>query len=310
VTETLTPTPTETLTPTPTETPTETPTMTPTETPTMTPTMTPTETPTETPTPTPTETPIPTDAPTPTVTPTNTVTPTASPIPELYQSYNYSITNNDLDSATGNTGGNAVYNNKVVVVVTDGYNCANTTIRDFTYSFNAAGSSYISWLISEIVNPPVIGYYQDDVLITVGLTSTQTVNATVPCQGVPPTPTPTPTPTETLTPTPTATPYRNLEFVNSGTTDLTFTGFSSTFSASWPFSFPITSGQTYNGIHNSILSGDSVNINLGGTGSFNLTINVNGTPISGTNGALPTNVSYIFLSAYSENDILQFILTE
>ena len=187
------PTPTPTMTQTPTPTVTETLTPTPTET--LTPT--PTETPTETPTPTPTETPIPTDAPTPTVTPTNTVTPTVSPIPELYQSYNYSITNNDLDSATGNTGGNAVYNNKVVVVVTDGYNCANTTIRNFTYSFSSAGSSYISWLVSLIVNPPVIGYYQDDVLVTVGLSSTQTVNATVPCQGVLPTPTPTPTPTTT-----------------------------------------------------------------------------------------------------------------
>ena len=182
--------------------PTPTPTMT--QTPTITPTVsiTPTMTPTETITPTPTETPTPTPPDTQPATPTPTATPTETPIPELYQSYNYSITNNDLDSATGNTVYSA-YNNNVVVIITDGYNCGNTTIRNFTYSFNAAGSSYISWIVSLITSVPTIGYYQDDVLVTVGLSSTQTVNPTVPCQGVLPTPTPTPTKTTTPTPTPT-----------------------------------------------------------------------------------------------------------
>ena len=133
-----------------------------------------------TPTPTPTHTPTPTPIPTSTPAPTATVGPTPTPT-SLYQSYNYSISATDLAAATGNTGGNVAYNNKVVVVLTNGYNCANTTVRNFTYSFNAAGSSYISWLISLKTNVPVLGYYKDNVLVTTGLISTQTANPSVPC---------------------------------------------------------------------------------------------------------------------------------
>jgi hypothetical protein len=153
--------------------------------PTPTPTSTPTSTPTMTPTPLPataTPTPVPATA-TPTPVPA-TATPlpaTATPVPSIYQSYNYSISATDLAAATGNTGGLAGYNNKVVVVITNGYNCGNTTERDFVYSFSAAGSSYISWLISRKTNVPVLGYYKNDVLVTTGLISTQTANPSVPC---------------------------------------------------------------------------------------------------------------------------------
>lgn len=196
------PTPTPTMTPTrtvtPTVTPSHTPTMTQTPTHTATPTATPTVTATATPTVTPTKTVTPTASITPTVTPTKTVTPTSSgaapsatptmsptltptPTNQPYQSYNYSISATDLALATGNTGGLAGYNNKVVVVITNGYNCGNTTERNFTYSFNAAGSSYISWLISRKTDVPVLGYYQNNVLVTAGLISTQTINPSVPC---------------------------------------------------------------------------------------------------------------------------------
>jgi hypothetical protein len=160
------------------------PTPTPTSTPTSTPTMTPTPLPaTSTPTPVPaTATPLPATA-TPTPVPA-TATPlpaTATPVPSIYQSYNYTITSGDLAAATGNTGANATYNNKVVVVITNGYNCGNVTERNFTYSFSAAGASYVSWLISRKTDVPVLGYYQNDVLVTTGLTSTQTANPSVPC---------------------------------------------------------------------------------------------------------------------------------
>ncbi len=174
--------PTATPTPTPTSTPTVTPkpaTATPTPTATITPTDTPTATPTSTPTMTPTPLPV-TSTPTPTSTPAPaTATPTATPV-QLYQSYDYVISSTDLAAATGNTGANASYNNKVVVVLTNGYNCANTVVRNFTYPFSSAGS-YISWLISLKTGVPVIGYYQDDVLVTSGVLSTQTANPTVPC---------------------------------------------------------------------------------------------------------------------------------
>lgn len=153
---------------------------------------TPTPLPTSTPTPTPTPTPAPTSTPAPTATPLPTATPapTATPIPatatptptpaSIYQSYDYVISATDLAAATGNTGANLSYNNKVVVVITNGYNCGNTTERNFTYSFSSAGS-FISWLISRKTDVPVIGYYKDDVLVTTGVLSTQTANATVPC---------------------------------------------------------------------------------------------------------------------------------
>lgn len=146
--------------------------------PTATPTPTPTPVPTDTPTPTPTATLSATATPTPTPTITATPTPT---VVQLFQSYNYSISATDLAAATGNTGANLSYNNKVVVVVTNGYNCGNTTERNFTYSFSAAGPSYVSWLISRKTNVPVLGYYKDNVLVTSGLVSTQTINPSVPC---------------------------------------------------------------------------------------------------------------------------------
>jgi len=164
----------------PTPVPTSTSTPTPTATRVPKPTPTPTASSTPTPTPTATTSPTPTPSSTPGPTPTATVGPTPTPT-SLYQSYNYTITVGDLAAATGNTGANATYNNKVVVVITNGYNCGNTTERNFTYSFSAAGASYVSWLISRKTDVPVLGYYQNDVLVTTGLTSTQTANPSVPC---------------------------------------------------------------------------------------------------------------------------------
>ena len=162
--------------PTPTPTPTPTLTPTPTSTPTVTPT--PTSTPTVTPTSTPTATPVATATPTPTAGPT--ATPTVTPTPNPYQSYDYQISGTDLALATGNTGAYSGYNGNVVVIVTNGYNCGNTTIRTFTYGFSSAGQ-YISWLISPKVTVPQLGYYRNNVLVTSGLVSTQTANHVVPC---------------------------------------------------------------------------------------------------------------------------------
>lgn len=204
-TQTSTPTNTSTSTPTNTTTPTQTPTQTNTQTPSNTPTETPPNTPTPSVTATETSTPTPTNTPTQTTTPTNTETPTVTPTttptntttqtvtPSItgtpattptatrtYQSYDYAISSGDLALATGNTGAFSAFNANVVAVVTNGYNCGDTTPRNFTYGFDSPGS-YISWLISPIGSVPVLGYYQDNTLITVGLGSTQTPNLSVPC---------------------------------------------------------------------------------------------------------------------------------
>jgi len=171
-----TPTPTPTVTPTKTLTPTPTITVTSTHTPTpsVTPTLTPTHTVTSTPTPTPSVTP--------TLTPTHTTTPTPTHTvpPITYQSYDYQISGTDLALATGNTGIYSGYNGAVVAIVTNGYNCSNKTVRTFTYPYTSAGQ-YIEWLISPVTNVPVFGYYRNNVLVTTGLVSTQTINPTVPC---------------------------------------------------------------------------------------------------------------------------------
>lgn len=154
------------------------------EDPTPTPTPSPTATPTPSPTPLPatsTPTPLPaTSTPTPLPATSTPVPATATPEPSLYQSYNYSISATDLANATGNTGANLSFNNKVVVVLTNGYNCGNTLERNFTHTFDSAGS-FISWLVSRKTDVPVLGYYKDDVLVTTGLISTQTANPSVPC---------------------------------------------------------------------------------------------------------------------------------
>jgi hypothetical protein len=117
---------------------------------------------------------------TPSISKTPSITPTPSPTGAAYRAYNYSISGTDTALATGNTGGNAQYNGKVVVVVTGGYNCGNTTPRNFTVALTAG--SYISWVCSPSSGAvPVLGYYANDTLITSGLVSTQTLYGACPC---------------------------------------------------------------------------------------------------------------------------------
>jgi hypothetical protein len=116
---------------------------------------------------------------TPSITPTITVTPSITPSQAAFRTYNYVISGTDTAAATGNTGGNAQYDGKVVVVVTGGYNCGNTTPRTFTVALTAG--SYLSWVCSPTGVTPVIGYYANDTLITAGLVSTQTLSGACPC---------------------------------------------------------------------------------------------------------------------------------
>ena len=87
--------------------------------------------------------------------------------------YNYTISQLDLDSATGNT----------VDVFGES---PNGKVYSFTqhnennvpghWIFSSPGSAYIHYLCSKYNETPTFGYYQDDVLITVGLHSTQTAS--------------------------------------------------------------------------------------------------------------------------------------
>ena len=131
-----------------------------------------------TPTPTPTSTPTPTPTATAGPTPTATAGPTPTPT-SAYRTYSYVVSATDTNLATGNTGGNAQYNGKVVAIVTNGYNCGNTTPRNFTVSFTAG--SFISWVCSPNGVTPQFGYYANDVLVTSGLVSTQTLAGGCPC---------------------------------------------------------------------------------------------------------------------------------
>jgi hypothetical protein len=132
-----------------------------------------------TPTPTATSTPTPTPTATPGPTPTATVGPTPTPT-SAYRTYDYNISATDIALATGNTGGNAQYNGKVVIIVTNGYNCVNTTPRTFTLGLTA-GTNYRSWVCSPNGVTPVIGYYANNTLVTTGLVSTQTLAGGCPC---------------------------------------------------------------------------------------------------------------------------------
>jgi hypothetical protein len=193
-----------------------------TPTPTTTVTVTPTPTPTPTLTPTKTLTPTPTVTPggTATVTPTPTKTKTPTPTPTTCSCFyfNVTITSIDLSVASGNTGGNAIYNNKMLINYT---NC-NSVISQLTY--DAAGTYTNSICVGSQFTPYVyLSYWQNNVEYScfsctssfsntfsccVDPTPTPTVTPTITPGGSPtstPTVTPTVTPTKTLTPTPTPT---------------------------------------------------------------------------------------------------------
>ena len=265
------------LTPTPTRTSTPTPSvtvgLTPTATHTQTSTPTPTQTPTTTSTQTPTQTPTNTITKTPTNTPTNTQTPTNTP--------SETATNTPTPTPTATVGATPTSTETQTPTPTE--TPTNTPTNTETPTNTPTNTETPTTTPSE--------------------TPTNT-----------PTETPTLTPTSSLTPTPSATPYRNLQFVNNSTTDLSFTGFSGTLPTIIPFSFPITTGQTQNGVHNSnITVGMIASVGLSGSGGSTLRININGSQIYITNsdpGFLPTISDYTFTSAYSENDVLQFVLTD
>ena len=208
-----------------------TPTPTTTVTPTPTPTPTPTLTPTKTLTPTPTVTPGGTATVTPT--PTKTKTPTPTPTTCSCFLFNVTVSSNEISISTGNTGGNAIYNNKVII------NYINCNQQFETTIYSSAGTYNNSICVNSLyVNTVYFSYWQNNFEYSCGgnpcnstfsntfsccVDPTPTPTVTPTNTPTPVTPTPTPTPTKTPTNTPTVTPTKSLTPTPTGTVVLTQT---------------------------------------------------------------------------------------
>ena len=174
---------------------------TPTPTTTVTATLTPTPTVTKTPTATPTKTPG--SSATPTITPTKTKTPTPTPTTCSCFYFNVTVSSNEILISTGNTGGNAIYNNKVII------NYVNCNQQSSTTIYSSAGTYTNSICVGSPYTPFVyFSYWQNNFEYSCGGNPcNSTFSNTFSCC-VDPTPTPTVTPTNTptrVTPTPTPT---------------------------------------------------------------------------------------------------------
>jgi hypothetical protein len=170
------------------------------------------------PTPTPTITPTitPTNTETPTNTPTNTPTPTPTNCACSY--FDVTISQTDLDNATGNTP--PTLDNTVYVYYTD----CNNVFTEKTY--NTAGL-YPNDICVKAGSIVAVSYYVND--SETGAASTAISSDE--CCSLPPLPSPTPSITSSNTPTPSETPPAgckclyvdsNIEFLSTGNTDPSF----------------------------------------------------------------------------------------
>jgi hypothetical protein len=296
-TSTPTNTPTNTITPTNTETPTETPTSTPTntptnsETPTETPTSTPTETPTNTPTPTVTQTQTPTNTETPTVTPTSTLTP--SPTSSVGQTPTATETQTSTPTVTPtNTTTNTPTNTETPT---------NTPTETETSTPTVTPTNTETPTSTPTETP------------TNTPTNTETPTSTVtPTETETPTPTQTPTETETPTPTvtqtPTSTPFRNVIIQNNNSNGVDVASYASNFSQVFNFSFPIVYGETVNGFHYEIFSGDFITFGVTGGTEYVLNIFRNDELIDTISNSSPYFYVYSFNTGFTENDLLKLVV--
>jgi hypothetical protein len=308
-TETTTPTPTvtQTNTPTNTETPTntttntETTTPTPTETPTSTVTETPTNTPTNTETPTPTNTITPTNTETPTNTPTPSVTNTQTPTNTITPTLTQTPTPTDLSAITTYTISGCSSSNVIVADLGPGFivpgdvnyytftgatpsGCysvigkINAPIDDaFTASFGYGGCNDCE--ISNITPTPTSTTTETP---TNTPTNTETPTETpTPTNTTTPTTTPTPsvtnTETPTVTPTPTTTFVPTFSVVNFNSNSVNVVELSAQTGSFTVIngSYPVSNGNSLNGTHTDLLSGDTISLITSGGTTFNWNLTVN-----------------------------------
>ena len=151
--------------------------------------------------------------------------------------------------------------------------------------------------------------------ISVNLNIGDDVQVVVQCFGTPcSTPAPTsavtstPTPTPTTTPTLTPTPYRTVSASNNNEYGVNISSITSNFGITFNNSFPITYGNTINGIITSASIGDTVDINFTGGTPFEFYVYENGSLTSGYTSYSPTILNYTITQNLTENSGLLFQL--
>ena len=150
---------------------------------------------------------------------------------------------------------------------------------------------------------------------TVTPTETETPTPTqtpTPTETPTPTVTQTPTPTETLTPTvtqtPTLTPFRNVIIQNNNSNGVDVASYASNFSQVFNFSFPIVYGETVNGFHYEIFSGDFITFGVTGGTEYVLNIFRNDELIDTSSYSSPYYYVYNFNTGFTENDLLKLVV--
>lgn len=150
---------------------------------------------------------------------------------------------------------------------------------------------------------------------TVTPTETETPTPTqtpTPTETPTPTVTQTPTPTETLTPTvtqtPTLTPFRNVIIQNNNSNGVDVASYASNFSQVFNFNFPIVYGETVNGFHYEIFSGDFITFGVTGGTEYVLNIFRNDELIDTSSNSSPYYYVYNFNTGFTENDLLKLVV--
>lgn len=150
---------------------------------------------------------------------------------------------------------------------------------------------------------------------TVTPTETETPTPTqtpTPTETPTPTVTQTPTPTETLTPTvtqtPTLTPFRNVIIQNNNSNGVDVASYASNFSQVFNFNFPIVYGETVNGFHYEIFSGDFITFGVTGGTEYVLNIFRNDELIDTISNSSPYFYVYSFNTGFTENDLLKLVV--
>lgn len=244
---------------------------------------------------------------TPTPTPTLTSTPTNTPTPSIEETRYEFITYYGptyQESCPSTTGVTIYGTNSDWVSNTQFYNNLTGPVTiDMSGYYNYNNESL--GLDSE-------GLVIDGVLLCPTNTPTPTSTST---PTLTETPTSTPTPTSTSTSEPVATPTLttsqtyNIVLENNNTVGVSWQLYTSSFSSSWNFSFPLTQGQTGYANHSGIVSGQSIAVIVGGSGSYSINIYRNDVLLyTSPTASVPTNISYNFTTGFTTSDILRVTL--
>jgi hypothetical protein len=111
-----------------------------------------------------------------------------------------------------------------------------------------------------------------------------------------------------MTPSPTSTPFRNVIIQNNNSNGVDVASYASNFSQVFNFSFPIVYGETVNGFHYEIFSGDFITFGVTGGTEYVLNIFRNDELIDTISNPSPYFYVYSFNTGFTENDLLKLVL--